>query len=305
MIVLYRILHSAFQSFRRNGWLSLVAIFMMSQALLILSIFFVLSLVINSAVQVINSKLDLAIYFQDNATEEEILAFQSEIEALPEVTRVTYVSPKEALGRYLEQNQGNQQLLDVIGGDEDFFPASLEIKVKDPFVIEGLVDDFSQGPHASVVKSTSFTNNQEVARRLRAFASFLGRGGFLLGAIFLLISLLIIFNTIRIAIFTRREEIEIMKLVGATDWYIRWPFIIEGMLYGIFATLLSTLVIYLAHIFFAQPFFAKYLFSDLGPFGQQLLSGALLLKIIGIQVLVGLVVGAVSSLMATKRYLQI
>jgi len=305
MVILYRILTSALQSFRRNGWLSLVAIFMMSQALLILSIFLILNLLISSAVQVINSKLDLAIYFKDNATAEEMLAFRDEIEALPEVTQVLYVSQKDALDRYLAQNQGNEQLLRVIGEDEDFFPASLEIKVKDPFVIERMVSDFERGAHSPIIKSTSFTNNQEVARKLRAFAAFLSRGGLILGIVFLLISLLIIFNTIRIAIFTRREEIEIMKLVGATDWYIRWPFIIEGMLYGIFATVLSTFVIYLIYIFFAQPFFVRYLFSDLGSLAQSFLGSSLFLRLILVQLGVGLIVGAVSSFLATKRYLRI
>jgi cell division transport system permease protein len=305
MIIFLRILRSSLTSFRRNGWLSLISIFTMSQALLILSIFFVMGIAVGSIVQGINSKLDLAIYFKDNATEEEIHSFQSEIQIMPEVTQVTYVSKSDALNRYLEQNQGNQQLVQVIGNDADFFPASLEIKVKNPSIIGAMVSQFNGGPHASIIKSTSYTNNQEVAKKLQAAVTVLSRGGMLLGIIFLVIALLIIFNTIRIAIFTRREEIEIMKLVGATDWYIRWPFIIEGILYGVFAAILSTLLIYLGYFFFVQGFFVQYLFSDLGTLAKHLLSHLVFLQLFGIQILVGLVVGAVSSFWATKRYLQI
>ncbi len=303
MIILYRIFHSALLSFRRNGWLSLLSIFIMSQALLIFALFFALRVVLGVAIEAINAKLDLAIYFKDNAKEEEIQALREELSAWPDISQVLYVSKGEALKRYLEQNRGNRQLIEVIGQDEDLFPASLEVKVKDPYRIERVVENLDSSSSAALIKSTSFSNNQELIKRLRSFAALLGRGSFFLGLFFLLIALLIIFNTVRIAIFTRREEIEIMKLVGATDWYIRWPFIIEGMFYGLFATLFSTLVIYLLYLSFAQPVVIRFLLSDLGSSAAGLFSPVLLLQLILLQLFVGLVVGGLSSFWATKKYL--
>lgn len=298
----HRIFRSAWRSFRRNGWLSLVAVFIMAQALLIVSILASLNVVIGGTIKSINERIDVAVFFKDTAPENDILSLKQAVEGLPDVREVTYVSSQAALDKFLEENRNRQIIRSVIPEQENFLPASLEIKVTDPYKIESVVNSIRNGQYSKLISETSLEDNQKIIEKLRNISSFVQRSSLILAVVLVAIALMIIFNTIRITIFTRRQEIEIMKLVGATDWYIRWPFIIEGMMYGVMATIFTTALLGLGYMVVVRPMMASYLISTAG---NPIFSVSFPIFLIGLQLIVGLVVGGLSSYWATKRHLVI
>lgn len=298
----HRIFKSAWQSFRRNGWLSLVAVFIMAQALLIISVLVSLNMVIGATIQSINERIDVAVFFKETAPEADILALKGEVEQWQDVREVVYVSSKDALDKFLAENRNRQIIRNVIPEQENFLPASLEIKVTDPYKIESVVEQVRTGGRANLISETSLEDNQKIIEKLRNAGGFVQRSSVTLAVVLVAIALMIIFNTIRITIFTRKQEIEIMKLVGATDWYIRWPFIIEGMMYGVIATIFTSVLLGLGYAVILRPLMASYLISTAG---NPIFSVSFPIFLIALQLLVGLVVGGLSSYWATKKHLSI
>lgn len=303
MLVFWRrIFRSAASGFRRNGWLSLVAVFIMTQALLIISIFASLNLVIGASIQAVNERIDVAVFFKETVTQAEAQTLKAQVEQWDGVREVIYVSSQEALDKFLADHRNRGAIREVIPKEENFLPASLEIKVTDPYLIEGVVDRIRQGEGGKLISETSLEDNQKLIDQLRNFGSFVQRASLILALILIVIALLIIFNTIRITIFTRREEIEIMKLVGATDWYIRWPFILEGMLYGVIAAVLALILLGVGYLALVKPMVDNYLISTAG---NPVFTAGFFVFLAVLQLIIALVVGGVSSYLATKRHLHI
>lgn len=303
MELFLRIIKTAWQGFKRNGWLSLVATFMMMQALLLISLFVSINVGVNHTIKAINSRIDVAVFFKEYVPESDIMVFKDKIKDIDGLKGITYVSQVEALKNYTAYNSDSQELLDVIGDDASFLPASLEIKVDNPYMLEGVVTQIQERDETKMILETGLKKNQEIIDKLRQVNRMVGIADVTLSLIFIIIALLIIFNTIRMTIFTRKEEIEIMKLVGATDWYIRWPFIIEGMLYGIIGAVAAFLLMLAGGLFINSGFGSQYLALDaLG--GQTAIGPVFALQIFLLQLLFGIVVGAVSSYLSTKKHLH-
>lgn len=303
MIIFWkRILKSAINGFKRNGWLSLVAVFIMTQALLIISIFVSINLVIGTSIQTINDRIDVAVFFVETVNESQALALRDKVTTWDGVKDVIYVSPQEALDKFLDDNRNRSAIRDVISAEENFLPASLEVKVDDPYIIEQVIERILNSEDANLISETSLRDNQQLIERLRDVGSFIQRTSLLLAGVFVAIALLIIFNTIRITIFTRRDEIEVMKLVGATDWYIRWPFIIEGMFYGVLATALTIIILLIGYFALIRPMVESYVVSASG---NPVFTVGFLVFLGVMQLVVALGVGGFSSYLATKKHLNV
>lgn len=303
MELFLRITKTAWQGFKRNGWLSLVATFMMMQALLLISLFVSINIGVNRTIQAINSRIDVAVFFKEYVPESDIMVFKDRIKDIEGLKDITYVSQAEALKNYTAYNSDSQELLDVIGEDASFLPASLEIKVDNPYMLEGVVSQIEARDETKMILETGLKKNQEIINKLRQVNRMVGVADVSLSLIFIIIALLIIFNTIRMTIFTRKEEIEIMKLVGATDWYIRWPFIIEGMLYGVIGAIAAFILLMSGLLLLNSNFGSQYFSLDtLG--GQTMVTPLFALQILLLQLLFGIVVGAISSYLSTKKHLH-
>lgn len=305
MLIFLRIVKTAWYGFWRNGWLSLVAIFIMMQVLLLVGIFTSLNLGVNQAIQAINERIDVAVFFKDYVPDQDILIFQEKIKNLSGVKAIQFISRQAALESYIAGNQRNQELLDAIGNDASFFPASLEVKVTDSGLLEAVVKRVKEQDQNSIISKTSLEKNQAVVDKLRKINRLLAWGNLGVSLILIIIALLIIFNTIRITIFTRKEEIEIMKLVGATDWYIRWPFILEGALYGIvgavLAFLLTGAIYQMASLALGSHYWSLQTFTG----SAELFGYTFAAKLFIFQLFFGVLVGSMSSYLATRRYLRI
>jgi cell division transport system permease protein len=230
-----------------------------------------------------------------------IVDIQKELSNLNEVKSVSYVSKGEALERFKEQNKNNPKILESIEGNEDSLPASLEVKITNPDQLEGISGVLEKDIYRDAVEKISYKENKAVIDKLLRATNFSQRLGIGITIAFSIVSLVIIFNTVRIAIFSRMEEIEIMKLVGATPGFIKGPFLIEGALYGVIATVISFLVL-TSILYISAPTIVKY-FGETGSDFTTFMNQNVLTIII-LQLSVGLTIGIFSSWLAIRKHLK-
>ncbi|MFA7244014.1 MAG: permease-like cell division protein FtsX [Patescibacteria group bacterium] len=299
-LTIYRIFKTSLISLWRNRWLSLASTLIMVITLITISIFASLSVITNKMAENLKDRIDMVAYIQDSATEDQVTALQKVIRARPEVTSVDYVSKEEALRIWQERNKDNENIKNIVNQADNPLPRSLEIKTEDPQDLDKIDSFLSSQEYTPLIKELSYRKNKDLIDKLIRITTFVNIAGWSLSLVFALISVLVIYNTIRLTIFARSEEIEIMKLVGATDWYIRGPFIVDGIAYGIAATIIASLLLYLAFQI-TIPVARNYL----GGFdmGQGYL-GVSFGLVIFLQFAVGVILGAVCSIVAVKKYLK-
>ncbi len=302
MISIWRVIKAGFINFVRNGVLSFASTTIMVLTLLTLSIFFIVNVALTSGIEAIQNKIDISAYLNDTATEKQVLDLQNRIAALPEVKSVKYVSKDEALERYKIQNANKKELLDSLEGIENPLPASLEVKVYDPSKLDQMTAIFDQEGTKELVRKVSYKENKLVIDKLFKATQFIKNIGLAATAVFGMVALIIIYNTIRIAIFSQRDDVEIMKLVGATNWFIRGPFVLEGLMYGIIATIISMLALSVL-LFYAGPAINNY-FGDVGVDTTNYLRQNVPL-IFAMQLGIGIFIGITSSLLALRKYLKL
>jgi cell division transport system permease protein len=288
-------------NFWRNRWLSLAATLVMTLTLLIISIFLIMSLVVNKTTDSIRSKMDISVYFKDTASTDQIIELQRQLASRSDVSEVKYISKDEALANFLAQEQG-KQVAKLITPEENPLPRSLEIKANQVEELDKIAQYVGEDQFAPMIHSISYQENKIVINRLIGFTTFIKRIGWIFSAIFVLISILVILNTIRLTIFTRKNEIEIMRLVGASDVFIKVPFIIEGILYGLIATIVATIIIKIG-VLSISPMMTRYLGLDLSSKMLNFFSGSFLM-VVGMELLVGIIIGVGCSLFSIRKYVK-
>jgi len=231
---------AAWEGFWRNPVMSIASTLTVSLMLLLFAFFIVTDRGLQAAVAVLESKVELVLYLEDTAKPSDILAFKARIEKDPAVTRVDYVTKDQALAR-LREIAARKKDFDLADVDTNPLPASLEVKMgsaqETARLAASLKDEVGRGVVSDVV------DNPTVVEKLLTITRVLSIGGVAVLGMMLFVALFVIVNTIRIAVHGRRDEIEIMKLVGATDWFVRWPFILEGMLVGTLGAAVSLAII--------------------------------------------------------------
>lgn len=300
LINLQRVLRAGFVGFRRNGWLSTATTMVMALALFVLGNLIFAGAFADTALRSLESKIDITVYFTPEATDPEITAVRREIEALPEVRAVEYISRDVALARFRERHKENALIVSALEelGDNPL-QASINIAAADPGKY-GAISDFLAGKNHSFVEKINYFENQAVIERLSSVMGTVRGSGAVLTLILAFIAVLVAFNTIRLAIYTVREEIGIMRLVGASAWFIRGPFLISGVLYGVAAAIMVTLV------FFPLAWLASPKLSFLVP--EFNLFGYFLSNVVQFSLIMlgaGVALGVISSFIAVRRYLTV
>lgn len=305
LIVLERIVKAGCVNLIRNAWLSAAAIAVMVITLTIVLFSFMARVTFNHTISLINDKIDVSVYLKDDITKEQKEDLIAQTKQLKTVGSVTYVSKDQALETYKKDNQNNLNLLVAVSQTDNPLPASLKIKPVDPNNLEEL-KTFLEKPENKALQSseTSYSGDRKVAiDKITHATSFLQKAGLVGIIIFAMISMLIIFNTIRMAIFNRRDELNIMRLLGASTWYIRGPFIVETMLYGLIAAVVSVLICNALFSVSSTTLEASSLgLLDIKYANQYFLDHYWV--ILTVQIVIGIVIGAASSYFATRRYLK-
>src|SRR4030042_4527401 len=245
----WRIFKLGLSNFWRNRLLSIAATLIMTITLLTISIFTILTLIVNITITKVNQKIDYVIYFKETVAEDEILNLFEEAKSLSNTASVVYIDKDTAFDRW-QARQTDERLKKAVTRKDNPLPRSIEIKVKDPEKIGDVAAYFEENEAISeMIRKTSLMENKATIDRLLNVTRFIKQTGIAIAVFFIAISILIIFNTIRLAIFTRRDEIDIMKLVGASSSFIRWPFFLEGIIYAVVATVLSSGLLYIGFRF--------------------------------------------------------
>lgn len=299
-----RISRSGFLNFKRNGVVSLASVLIVSVTLLVgLSIIF-LQVVLANTLDDVRNKVDVNIYFTLDAPSDKILGLKESLEQLPEVESVVFVSAEEALAAFRERHKDDYltiQALEELGTNP--LGASLNIKAKDPSQYEGIADfiegeDALGGTDARIIDRVNYEQNKVVIDRLTAITDSAERLGFLVMLVFAAVSVIITFNTIRLTIYIAREEIGVMRLVGASHAQVRGPFVVEGIIYGAIAALIS-IVIFFPVTYWLGGSMSSFLGINLY---QYYVSN--LFQFFAIMLGAGILIGALSSVLAIRKYLN-
>lgn len=299
-----RVSRAGFVGFLRNGFVSLATVLIMAITLFVMGSIMTTGAALDSVLSQLQEKVDINVYFLTSAPEDDILALRDSVAELPEVAEVQYINREQALDQFRERHKDDQltlQALEELG--ENPLGASLAIRAKETSQYEGIANfldnEAAVGGGPQIIEKINYFQNRAAIDKLSDIIAASERLG-LIATIFLIAaSTLIVFNTVRLAIYTTKDEINVMQLVGASDWYVQGPFVIEGALYGLAGGLLALLSLYPLAVWLgpaSQAFLGN--FNVLSYYVNNV--GILFTTLVG----TGIILGALSSFIAVRRYLK-
>ncbi|OGG79693.1 hypothetical protein A3J11_01670 [Candidatus Kaiserbacteria bacterium RIFCSPLOWO2_02_FULL_55_12] len=301
-----RVLVTGWKNFARGGAVSAATVLIMTVTLAIIASLVFISALLSYTLDTIKEKVDVSVYFVTTASEGEILAVKDQIEKLPQVASVTYTSADEALTAFRARHAADQltlQALDELGGNP--LDASLSVRAKDPAEYESIVNFLEASPAlsadgASIVDRINYAQNKEVIDRLTLAIQATREIGFAIVILFAIASILIAFATVRLAIYTAKDEIAVMRLVGASNSYIQGPFIITGIITGVIAAALILLLLWPATWYAGTKTVSWFSGFSMANYYADHFS-----IIFFILLFSGIVLGAVASVLAVRKYLNV
>lgn len=299
-------MRAGFFNFWRNGFVSLSSILVMTITLSVIGAIIFMGAILNTSLSEIKSKVGVNVYMVTGANEDETLALKSEIESLPEVYFVTYISKEEALANFKKKHENNEITLQVLSElGENPLGASLSVQAHDPSQYQTIANFIQEKTALSsggvpIVDNVNYTDKALIIDRLTKIISSVEKLGVIITLVLVFLSVLITLNTIRLAIYTSKEEISVMKLVGASSHYVQGPFIVSGVMYGIVAGII-TLSMFLPATFWLGSITQDF-FIGLNLFEYYIANFAQFFLIIFGS---GIVIGGVSSYIGARRYLDL
>lgn len=295
-----RIIKSGWQSFFRDGGLVAGTVFILLLAIALASSLFLFREASQFIIASLEGKADISVYFKEEVAEGEILDAKEKLTEIPEVKEITYVSQEEALDEFTEKHQDNPVLMAALAevGCNPFL-ASLNIRAFEPGQYQAIVNFFEAPTLSPLVEKVDYFQRKPVIERIFTLSSTVNRVFLFLSIILAAVAILVTFNTIRLAIYHSREEIKIQRLVGAGNWFIRGPFLVQGALAGIFAALICLSLFSLATWIFTPQI--ESFFTGLNIF-QVFISN--FWTVVLIQLATGILLGVISSFLATRKYLK-
>ncbi len=301
-----RTLTAGLRGFYRNRTVSLSSIFILTITLSIVTSFYLFRAVFDYTLEQVKEKVDVRIYFTVDATEEQVTEVKAKLLGLTDVKEVTYVSREQALLDFKKKHEGDQltlQALDELGSNP--FGASLSVVAKDTSRYEAIANQLGEGSGLlgdtkNVVDKVNYYQIKDSIDKLNNIIGWTNTVGFWLSVIFVLMSCMIVYNTIRLAIFVYRDEIAVMKLVGASNMFIRGPFIVESVLYSLVATLITLVLFFPATIWLTKKTVFFFEGMNIHAFYTEhffTLAASLLIF--------GALLTVMSSLLAVRKYLSV
>lgn len=301
-----RVARTGFFDFWRNGTVSLASVLIMMVTLLVIGGILFSSAVLNTSLDELRNKVDINVTFVPSAEEKDILSIKRSLESMPEVSLVTYITRESALETFKARHANDQSILSALNElNDNPLGAVLNVKAKDPSQYES-VANFLQGKNVigsdgdTIVDKVNFYQNKTAIDKLTRIINAAHTLGFAITLTFIFLSILTSFNTIRLTIYIARDEIAVMRLVGASTTYIQGPFVVVGIIYGIVAGI-TTLFVFLPITYWLGQVTQNF-FIGLNIFDYYLSNFPMIFIII---VGSGILIGAVSSFLAIRRYLKV
>jgi len=300
LLKLWRTFKEGVKNFYRNGWLSFATVSIMTISLYIMSLTVLIAVGSGSAVRGVQEKINISIYFNPEVSEKKIIEIKDNLAGYQEVKSIEYISKNQALDEFLAGNNDPSitQALEEIG--ENPLLSSLVIQAQSPEQYEIIAQAIEQSNFRDDVSRINYEKNKAAIGRLADFINFVEKIGFILGSIFIVVAVLITFNTIRITIYSHKQEFEIMRLVGASNTYVRMPHVFEGIFYGIASAIIVLILLFIT-------------FQFIAPATQNIVSREVLVSFyfqyFGIMAIFllfsGMALGMVSGYIAIRRYLKV
>jgi cell division transport system permease protein len=297
-----RIIKFGLQDIVRNFWLSVVTITIMVLALFSINMLLLVDMTTQSAVSLVKEKIDVSLYLKPDAEEDKILALKSEISNFPQVKEIKYISKAEALESFKAKRQSNPEILEALKvlGKNPLSP-SLIIKSKNIDQYDELITNLNK-INSDIIESRNFDDHKESLAKINAISRKINEIGVLISFIFVVITLLVVFNAIRVAIYTHKREIGIMRLVGASNWFVRSPFLVSAIIYALLGVLIIIAIFY-PFLMIVQPyvetFFSGYDINLVGYFNNNFIN------IFGMEFLGAVFINILASYTAIRRYSKV
>ncbi len=301
-----RVMRAGFYSFWRNSFVSLSSILVMVVTLSVIGSIIFSGAILGSTLDQIKDKVDVNVYFVTTAEEEDILSMKKSIEGLPEVSAVSYVSREESLANFKTRHENDEftlQALDELG--ENPLGATLNIKAKDPSQYETIAQFLKSRSALSsdgttIIDKVNYYQNKEAIDRLTRIINSANTLGLALTIFLICISIRITFLTLRLVIYMSRDEISVMRLVGASTGYIRGPFFVAGAIYGFISAIVTLILFYPITLWLGST--TQNFFVGLNLFHYYTSNfGQIFLLIVGS----GVIIGSISSFLAVRKYLNV
>lgn len=287
------LLRETARSLRRNLWMTVASVSTVAISLFVLAVFVVVSTNVTHVSTLLQNQVELRVFIKPNTQRDQELALLKEVRSWPDVRRVDFFTKAQAAQQLRHEFPDQQALFQVIARSNPLFDG-YDVFTQTPNEIPAVAHRFSREPivHNVVYQGT-------IVKRLTSLGRVVKWAGWIIEALLAVATLLIIINTIRLAVFARRREIQVMRLVGATDWFIRWPFILEGLVIGLLGTVVSEAVVGLGY---------RWVLTRAAtalPFWPMVNLHAMLLRTILFTGVGGLAVGAIASVVALRRFLRV
>ena len=298
--IVSRIIHYGFKNFWRNGWPATATVATMALALMVFIGLIFFNVITDEAITSVQDKIDISVYFKTTTGEDDILSIKQSLESLPAVKNIEYISSDRALEIFKARHADDAAISQAVNElNTNPLEASLNIKAQRPDQY-ATIAQYLQAPNLSqYFDKVSYAENQVVINRLTAIINTVNRGGLLLTIILAAVAGLVVFNTIRLTIYSTREEIGIMRAVGASNSLVRGPFVVEGVISGVLAAVVSFIVA-LPIVLLVSPYVSVFI-PGLDLFRYFY---ANFFALLGYQLLFGVGIGSVSSFVAVRRYLK-
>ena len=306
VITIGRVIHTGMVNFIRNASLAIAAMAVMVVTLTIILFSLVTNATFTNTIQQITNQINISVFLDGKVTDAQAKEFAASIKQRPDVAKVEYLDREEALQNFIEQNKGQDSIIQAATQATNPVPATIHVYPKDLNQIVPIQKFLTASDNQKLQTGDSPSykgDRKEAIDNITHATNVLRQIGIAAVGIFALISALIIFNTIQMAIFNRRDEIQIMRLLGANTWYIRGPFVVESVIYGILSAIISVLIINSAFVATSSALQA----SSLGLLDIQYANdyfASHFLWFLTLQIAIGIVLGAASSVIATRRYLK-
>lgn len=298
---LWRTFQEGARNYSRNGWLTVTTVVVMTLSLFIVTLTMIIGITSSMVLDNLKNKINISVSFQDDVSEDDILTIKQTLEKYKEVASVEYISKEKALATFISLGAGNpviNESLEAIG--ENPLPASLNIKAHTPEQYPMIASALNQASFKDAISRVNYEKNKIAIERLDTINKLTRKFGLILAIIFISIAFLITFNTIRINMHARRNEFEIMRLVGASNTYVRMPLVFEGIFYGLTAAIATLGILFVTiHVF--SPMLKG--FSVDGTLFDYYMSH--FFTIAGVVIVFSVLIGGFGGAVAVKKYLKV
>lgn len=290
----------AFKSLKRNRTISIASIATVLTTLFIFGAFLLTALNVKNGVTNVQDKVEINVFLKDDATQDQKEAIEEKIKTVQGVKEVVFESKDQAFAKMEGSSDYNKEILAGYSKENNPLPASYIVRLENPDVASN-VESAMKTDNKYMDGVEDVGNDEQLIGTINSFVKVINTVGLVLGIVFVGVSLFLIVNTIKITVYSRRREVGIMKFVGATDWFIRWPFVIEGIIIGLVGGVLSTLLLFAGYnLLYGKVVAASSLYMP------QFVPPMYVLTTMSWQfILAGIVIGAVGSIIALRKFLDV